>query len=70
MMTIDQQNLIIDAIISDNPDATIKDYLEFLAEIRPAEQVVEPPLVVPIIKPGRKPSRAIRKYYQTYHLRL
>lgn len=69
-MTLQQRIELIDMLISENPDANIKDYLELVGDLQTPVELVEPAPIIPIIEKVRKPRKLDKKYLQTYRLRL
>lgn len=78
-MTLIEEQKLIDDMIKENPDTTIKDFLELKSEITGIEKSVpvirytppEPPPIVKVRGPGkRKPDKATRKYYYTGRLHI
>lgn len=65
-MTLQDRIDLIDALINENPDATIRHYLELTGEVQGPVEFIEPPLLVPVIQKDRKPRKLIPKQYQKY----
>lgn len=69
-MTLCERIKLIDDMIRENPNVTIKDYLELVGEIREIENVnhIELPIIAYPDKTfrRRKPNRVNDKYFQQY----
>ena len=71
-MTLEQKISLVDVLISENPDATIKDYLELIGEYPYLDQATDVPQSVPDLPPLPRPriDKVMRKYYHTARIRL
>jgi hypothetical protein len=75
-MTLSARIKLIDDMVRENPDTTIKDYLELvrdIKEIRAAandEEIIVPVISNPLRLPRKKrsPNKVSGKYTQTYKL--
>jgi hypothetical protein len=73
-LTLQDRIELIDALINENPDATIRHYLELTGVIQGTVEFIDPPLLIPVVQKDRKPRKLIpkqyHKYSQNYRLRL
>jgi hypothetical protein len=69
-MTLEAQSLLIDGLILENPDATIKDYLRVIGRVknRMVSLLVFESTMNVMEKQKRKPGKDARKYYQSFHI--
>lgn len=71
-MTLCERIKLVDDMIRENPDSTIKDYMELMGELVKIERatIINPPIVV-LKQMERKPrkerdSKTIRKYHSVF----
>lgn len=69
-MTLQQRIELIDMLIDENPDATIRHYLELAGDVQSPIEFDEPSPVIPLIPEIRKPRKLQSKYIHTYRLRI
>lgn len=77
-MTLEEQNHLINDLIRENPDTTIKDFLDLkteisgIAAITPKPTIEEAIIAVEVVvnKEKRRRRDQERKYGQTYKFRL
>lgn len=68
-MTLQRKIELVDVLITENPDATIKDYLELIGELPYLDEATDVPEIVPTV-PKLRNEKVIRKYYQPARIRL
>jgi hypothetical protein len=71
-MTLTARIKLINDMVRENPDTTIRDYLELVKEMKgirkAANQVIVPVIVNPLPPKKRSVKRESGKYLQTYKL--
>lgn len=72
MMTLEAQTKLIDELIAENPDATIKDYLKLIGRVknRMVSLLVFESSMNVLEKQRRKPDKDVRKYYKNFHINI
>lgn len=77
-MTLCERTKLIDDMIRENPDATIKDYFELMGEVNKIERatLIKPPIAVlkekekerGIVRPRKKKPYGDAKYLNNYRI--